>query len=331
VLTEAPYNAAYYSFSTPAKTDEMPADPAGYTTRVDYDGVAKDNLAVAVTVPNQSDKETFLYFALDPLLTLVAEGKEITIDSAIVTVPLAADEGANRSVSPDPVKVKACASTDGFVDLDAAAYDDKPATDCNKLNVVAKASTDGKAYTFDVTSLAKTWIDDLNNGIALVPARMSSPFQVVFQKKDTVSIALSYTVVEPTVDPEPTTPPLPPVDTYVPPVNTGNTVTPNIGVQPQPQPQPTVAPRPTVAPPVQRQITPVATNAFSEDNKPSAAFWLAALAGVGLIGAMSLFLGTTEVPVRSGSVQNGVGRALDERRRVGRSGFRTTARPVGSA
>ena len=330
--TEIASGSAYFSSTTPAKDDALPSDPGPQFTRLGTDQVAENNLAVAVSAPDRSDKESFVRFEMAGVMALVFEGKDVTIDSALVTVPLQPDDDKNRSLAPDPAKVKACATgPEGFADgMDAVAYDEKPTVDCNKLNVVAKASADGTAYTFDVTSIANAWLTDLNDGIGLVPAQMSSPFQVVFKAGSTVTLDLTYTVIEDedVVDPIPTTNPLPPVDTYVPPTNTG-TVTPPIVNVPQPTPAPTAAPRPTAAP--TQPITNVAGRGFLEDNSLSAGFWLAAIAGVGLIGAMSLFLGNPEVAV-AGSSRNGVGRALDERRRVGRhSGARTSARPFRTA
>lgn len=325
--TETAALGAYYSRLTPAKTDEMPADPAPYFNRLNSDRVAPGNLAVAVVAPNQSDKESFVGFELSSVSLLTID-HTVTITKATVTAPLAPDDADNRSVSPAPDKVKACAAgTEGFYDADAGAYDEKPSVDCGVFTAPAKATADGKAYQFDVTQAAQSWLTGSNEGIALVPAKVDQPFQVVFQGRDKITIAYEYTAtpidtgVGPVV-PIPTTVPLPPVSggsVYTPP----NTSVPPTVNTPVTRPTPTVAPRPAVAPRQQQPQQFAAAAGYSEVGTPSFLFWLAAIAGVFLIGAISLFLGSPEVPVAASSRQNGVGRALDERRRVaGRPGVR---------
>ena len=331
---ETATNAAYFSRATPEKPDALPADPAPYFNRLESDRVAPNHLAVAVTVPNQSDKESFVAFELASILGLTVENT-VTVTKAVMTAPLQPDDDKNRSANHTPDKVKACAAgTEGFFDADAGAYDEKPSVDCKKLEAVAKASADAKAYEFDVTPLAQTWVDDVNDGIALVPAKTDQPFQVVFQPGSTFTLAVEYTATplddggETIVDPVPSFAPLPPVPGYVPPPNTG--VTPTVTTPTTaPQPVPSVAPRPTVAPRAQASRGATVPAGFREVNSLNALFWLAAIVGVFVIGAISLFLGSPEVPVSSGARQNGVGRALDERRRVaGRPGVRPTARSV---
>ena len=323
--------SAYFSFTTPAKDDAVPQDPGPTFVRLNTDRVAPGNLAVAQTVVNgqSSDKESFIRF------DLAGVPVGATIDSAVVTVPLQPNDPNNQSANHTPDKVKACATgPEGFADgIDAGAYDEKPTVDCKRLDVVAKATADGAAYTFDVTPLAKLWMTDLNDGIALVPAKKDQPFQVVFQPGSKATIAVTYTaagggdtVVDPVLPPvTPVQPVLPP-----PPVVDAPVAQPNIGPAPQPQPQPQAAPaapKPKVATPVRQPVNTVAASGrgFTESNGLTAGFWLAALAGVGLLGVMSLILGSHEVPVAASSVQNGVGRALDERRRV--SGRSSSVRP----
>lgn len=324
--TEAGAASAYYSSTTPAKDDALPTDPGPQFVALNTDRVRAGNLAVAQAVPDSetSDKESFIRFDLTTV------PMDATIDSAVVTVPLQADDADNQNVAAAPEKVKACATgPEGFADgIDAGAYDEKPTVDCDRLNVVAKATSDGTAYTFDVTPLAKTWLTDLNDGIALVPAKNDQPFQVVFQPGSKATIAVSYTpattVVDPVVPPV-VAPPVAPPPVYTPPIAQPNVAGP---VAPAPQPQAPPAPRPTVA---QRQqpIATVAGRGFTEDNSLGAGFWFAAIAGVGLLGVISLILGSTEVPVVASSQRNGVGRALDERRRT--RSRAAVARPVRTA
>lgn len=327
VKTEAAAASAYFSRSTPAKSEQMPFDPGSYYNQAGTDGVAPGNLAVAVTSPNQSDKESFLRF------DLLSVPQGATITSAVVTVPLAeppqpGDEPnqTNHSVAADPAKVKACvAGHEGFADgTDAAPYDEKPGNDCTKLNTVAQATADGKAYTFDVTPVANDWLTEINEGIALVPASLSAPFQVVFAPGTAATIALTYTVSEVIVDPVPVPQPFPPV-VPGPTPPTGPTTT-TVIVQPAPQPVPQAAPKPVV---VTRPVTRAAGTAFVESTSLTAGFWLGALVGAALLGAVSLILGDTRVPVPVSGKHNGVGRALDERRRPrDRPAFHTSARPA---
>ena len=323
--------AAYYSFTTPAKNDAYPGDPGPYFNQANADRVAVNNLAVAVAVPNQSDKESFLRF------DLLSVPQGATITKALVTLPLQPNDQENQSVAPDPAKVKACAAgEEGFAEVDAGAYDEKPSVDCKRLEAVATATPDGKAYSFDVTALATTWLTEINDGIAIVPATLTSPFQVVFRPGAEARINVEYTPgsVVTTDAPVPTVPVAPPVVQpgvgVAPPMDTGTTVAPPVAAAPQPTPAPTVAPKPKVA---QQPITNAAgAGGLVEHNGLDAGFWLAALVGVVVIGAVSLVLGAPEVPVRSSSVQNGVGRALDERRRAaGRTGIRPTTRPIPTA
>ena len=313
-LGEPAAAGAYYSSTTPPKDDALPTDPGNQFNSLNADRVAPGNLAVAVAVPERSDKESFLRF------DLLSVPHGAVIDAAVVSVPLQPDDADNRSISPEPAKVKVCAAgPEGFADVDAGAYDEKPSVDCDRLEAVAEPSADEKAYTFDVTTLAKTWLTEINDGIALVPASLSTPFQVVFQPALSATINVSYTVkteTTPTVAPTPAPPPVVPPD-IAPPVDTGTAVDPGFntggniplpstGVQPTPR-----APAPEVPVTSTRALTPV-----SDVTSPPTTFWLAALAGVVLLGVTSLILGDQRVAVSTGSRRNGVGKVLDERRAV---------------
>jgi hypothetical protein len=325
--------SAYFSSTTPVKDDAYPADPGPYFNQLGTDRVGPGNLAVAVTVPDKTDKESFLRF------DLLSVPQGATITSAVVTVPLQPDDKDNQSANAAPAKVRACAAgPEGFADgVDAGGYDEKPKSDCDKLNSAGKASADGKAYTFDVTALATSWMTEINDGIALVPAVLDQPFQVVFQPGAKATIAVAYTAGAATITepPLPSAPVLPPVyepaPVAPPVVDTGSVAGPPVvAAAPQPTPAPTPAPRPKVAAGARPIATVASGGGFTEHNGLSAGFWLAALVGVGLIGAISLVLGSPEVPVRASGVQNGVGRALDDRRRraAHRSGVRPTTRPI---
>jgi hypothetical protein len=77
--------------------------------------------------------------------------------------------------------------------------------------------------------------------------------------------------------------------------------------------QPTAAPQsPPVAPVVQQPVTRTAARPLTQETGATAAFWFAMLAGVCLIGFVSLVLGNPEVAVAT-TRQNGLDRALRRR------------------
>lgn len=160
----------------------------------DGDGVARDELAVAVTSPGQTDKETFLAW------DLLSLGLNDTITGFVVTVPL-----SETQPNPDPAQstvqsggtpeLQACAPKGGFGSTDAGTYDTKPEVD---LAACAKGTFDAAkgAYAFDVTALTGTWLTEANNGIAIVPVALDQPFQVVFKKIDAITAAITFTAGE---------------------------------------------------------------------------------------------------------------------------------------
>lgn len=160
----------------------------------DADGVARDELAVAVTAPGRTDKETFLQW------DLLALGPNDTITGFVVTVPLSEsgpnpDPAQNTVQSGQTPELQACMPKGGFGSTDAGSYDTKPEVD---LAVCVPGSFDAakKAYVFDVTPLTATWLTDSNNGIAIVPIALDQPFQVVFKKIDAITAAITFTAGE---------------------------------------------------------------------------------------------------------------------------------------
>ncbi|MBC7373147.1 MAG: DNRLRE domain-containing protein [Frankiales bacterium] len=337
--------AYFYSagIDKPAESPTQPPNVTGDRT----DMVAPEHLAVAVRVPNQVDKMSFLSF------DLTSVPFDATITSAVISVPLAPDGDGNMSQSPAAAKVRACAAGDeGFNGEDGASFAQAPTVKCDVFMAPAKDSADKKSYTFDVSKLAASWLTDANNGLALTAAdgATSSPFQVVFQPFAKASIALTFTVPSTKID-----------TTVVPPVLPGSTdgggggvasdpgsfdpgsvaagsvdiaPAPEFGVAESPAidtavPQPEVgAPAAAVATgaaPV--AVTNVASGRPSEVLTPTTTAWLGALLFVGLLALLSLIMGDPRVPVRATS-QTRLSQALQERERD--AGRRRPLRPLGA-
>lgn len=181
--TEAASMGAYFWEGKLGSTIGGQPNPAnGQDT--DADGVARDDLAVALTTQgeNESDKETFLAWDLFEL------DSGATISKFVVTMPLT-EKGPNPDPAQNSVQsragealLRACAPEGGFGTTDAGPYEVKP-----KVNfatcVPGAFDAAKKAYVFDVTALTSTWLSGANNGIAIVPDKPTeqSPFQVIFQ------------------------------------------------------------------------------------------------------------------------------------------------------
>jgi len=184
--TEVASNGAYFYSAGIDKPEQSPAQPPNITGDR-TDGVAAGHLGVAVRLPGQEDKKSFLFF------DLLEVGFDGVVSKAVVTVPLADGEG-NTQMNPAPERVKACpADATGFASEDGASFAQAPKTMCDVFSVVAAPSADGKAYTFDITTMAASWVTEANNGMALVPADTASPFQVVFKPFSEASIDVEYT------------------------------------------------------------------------------------------------------------------------------------------
>ncbi|MCW2666021.1 MAG: hypothetical protein JWN57_983 [Frankiales bacterium] len=188
--TEPASVGAYYYRGGLDAPEGAPAPPPNAPAQGDY--VAPEHLAVAVTAPNQADKISFVAF---DLVEVPLDG---TISKAVLRLPLAEDGNGdprqNRSVSPDPARVQACpAGDEGFASEDGANISGAPSDRCDTVKVVAKASADRASYEFDVTAIAQGWLTGENNGLALVPAVLSTPFQVVFKPFAEATLTVDYT------------------------------------------------------------------------------------------------------------------------------------------
>ena len=327
--TLVPSTSGYFYAEGIRKPDESPAAPPNVTANLD--GVAKDHLAVAARA-GQEDKVSFLLF---DLLEIVP-GSMVT--KATLTLPLAPNEqkpeqdGQNASVAAAPEKVRACKSGDeGFNGDDGMSIQDAPQRKCKEFAAPAKATADGKAYTFDITKLAQQWVDAENDGVALTAAEgaMSTPFQVVFQPAAKATLALTYTpgatesidapiVAPPVLDTGGTGStdlgggfsgdvlPAPPADSGF-----GAVASPSLPEAAAPAPAAGVAPQ-AAAP----QTTPAAAAGpvDLETLQPTTAFWLGGLVLAGVLLLLSLIMGDSTVAVAS-SRPSRLSRALADRQR----------------
>lgn len=143
---------------------------------VSYQGAAKD----------APDKISAL--ALD----LIDVPARATISSFLLT--LGYGEGQQQLTPPGAAApVVACFTLTGWApaegeNLEKAA----PGYDCANA-VVPTFDAAASTYTFDITAFAQKWADTgFNNGIALVPAAGSAPFQVVFANASMAKGTVTY-------------------------------------------------------------------------------------------------------------------------------------------
>jgi hypothetical protein len=345
-VNEAASIGAYFYSAGVDKPEQSPAAPPNVTAD-QTDGVAPGNLAVAVRVPNQTDKMSFLFF------DLLSVPLDATINSAVVTVPLAEPtppltppRDANVQRNPAPEKVRVCAAgPEGFNGEDGASFAAAPAVDCESFSAVGTASADKKSYTFDITGLASEWLSGMNNGLALVPAEeaLRSEFQVVFQPSDAATIAAQFTAPEPAdlgteFDAPVTT--TPPVDggfssggtfdsgsAFGDSSSFGSAEAPLVDTAlPEPQTMEAPAPEPDVAP-----AAPIRNVALGSDIPltPSPAFWAGLVALGALLAFLGLIMGDSRVPAPGAAAASPtrLSRALQERQRGDARGSRMT-RPL---
>jgi hypothetical protein len=319
-LSEAAQYGAYFS-STGVSQQGLPAEsplpPPNATA--DADGVAPGNLAVAAS-GTQEEKVSFLFFALADVPL------DATITKAVLSVPLVPDEKPRNVVlNASPDFVRACKSgPEGFFGDDAQALRLAPQRLCGEFaSEPAKLSADGKAYEFDITGLAATWLT-ANDGVALTVAELSAqPFQVVFAPADQARLALTYTGGTPLVET-----PLPTVDSgsvplaggfgfdsgaSLPTFDTGgfgSVAAPVVDSALPALPDAAAAgPEPAVAQP--QAVVPVAATMPDVSSVPSLSFWagLALLAGV--LALLGLIMGDPRVPAPTAAArQTRLGQAL---------------------
>lgn len=292
-----PSNSGYFYQGGVDKPEESPATipNPGDTT----DGVGATHLAVAAKGGTE-DKVSFLYFDMFNLPL------DATIDQAIVKlvlIPNTPPTDISYQASADNV-IACMAGDSGFSGDEAVGIAKAPDRLCDKFKAPAKLSSDGKAYEFDITSLANSWLTGANDGVAFTrsDSAPSSNFQVVFDSPSTASMKVSYTA------PEVEAPEVPVVD--VPGTTTGGVVTPpsdggtggfapspgtGLGGDPGIVPTAPEAGVPPVVPPQTGGSTPVRTVALSTSMRPTNAFWLGGVVLVIALVIVSLVCGDPRV------------------------------------
>ena len=244
----------------------------------------------------QPSKETYLAFdlsAIDPASSITSFSFTLTLD------------GAAQLKTTPPVLI-ACSPVRTWSNGEGTTWFDKPTDDCSTaIAATGKPDTAKGTYTFDIPSMAQSWLGGVNTGVAILqdPKKQTTPFQLNFEGPAKVTAKLSYT------------PPLtatyqpPPPASVPPPVSSGATpagpvggvgTSPSLGV-------PTTT-NPTVAapPPVQvaPSIVPAATvrHIPPAGSVPSVGFWLVAAALLGLLVFVSRVLGDTTAPAAGATV-----------------------------
>lgn len=326
----APSTSGYFYAEGIRKPDDFPA-PIPNVTGAAADRVAPGNLAVAAQA-NKEDKVSFLLF---DLLEIVP-GSMVT--KATLTLPLVPNDADNASYGHAPEKVRACmAGPEGFNGDDAASMQDAPARKCDKFSSAGKASADGKAYTFDITKLAQTWVDAENDGVALTAneGAASTPFQVVFAAAEKASLALTFT---PGAEDEVVVPPVSVPDTgstdagggfsgevLPPPTDTGSLGSVSTPTLPEPAPAPAAVAPPVAAPQAAAPATAVPVSL--ETLQPTTAFWLGGLLLAAVLVLLSLIMGDPTVPAATQRPSR-LSKALSARQR-GTAGARPSfSRPI---
>jgi len=262
-------------------------------------GVPDGDLAVAYTGAQDSagNKTPAKMAALAFDTTGLTPGTQVsnfTFSLTLDTQPTA------TNFAQQDATILACLPTRGWpaTPPQGGDFNDEPTFDCAGG---VKPSINGNVYTFAIPTIAQTWVDDQNLGVAIVPdpKNTTAPFQVVFTGAKTVKASISYTPATPL----PSQPP-PPSTT-----DTGGGVT-----NPQPvtgggisnpgpisggvtSPAP-VSP-PVVAPSPQPSTSPVAA-VRAASAAPSAGFWVAAALLGALMLIVSLVLGDPSPAVTAG-------------------------------
>ncbi len=332
-----PTNSAYFYAQGVDKPDESPAAPPN--VGAETDGVSPGNLAVA-SKGGSEDKVSFLYFDmfdLDP---------SAVISKAVVRMTTVDNPPSDLSFQASPDKVVACKAGDqGFNGDDGAGLaKNAPGRLCDLFSAPAKASADGKAYEFDITALAASWLTGANDGVAFTTSESakSSNFQVVFDKAETATLDLTYAVPGavtapppvvsgPVVAPPPTDTGFTPTDSGFAPAPTTDFGAPSVSeplVPAAPNPAPQEAPV-AAAPQAAPALAPVALREASM--RPGTTFWLVGLLGAGALALLSLVMGDPSVPAAA-SRRSRLSKALAARQSASSSASSASssfrARPV---
>jgi hypothetical protein len=286
----------------------------------DLDLVARNELAVAVTLPGESNKETYLAWDLTTV-PLDATITGFSVISPLSDLPPSTDiEKLSRTTEPSLAPIKACAATQGFGDTDAGAYENKPTYD-DKRCVPAKYDAAKKAFTYDVKSFANGFATADVSGVALVPADPTVAFQVVFGPATKHVASITYTTPGEETPQELPEAPVPPA------VDTGGGSTPGSGFVPVPTTPdlggvvPTGPQAPGVAPSVPQPQGGVPVASVTVPSSPPPAFWLLGLGMVALLLAMSAVTGSPLTAAGARRRQGHVLRQVERRNRATRTTF----------
>lgn len=99
------------------------------------------------------------------------------------------------NVIPSDLKLEAAVALRNWPNSKGGTQDtvNAPPVDADTA-VPAKVSSDGKTFVFHVATLAQQWVDDVNFGLELLPAKgYTTPFQVSFLGGKNVKATGSYT------------------------------------------------------------------------------------------------------------------------------------------
>jgi uncharacterized membrane protein YgcG len=185
---------AYYLSTNPGTVGAVPQNPLGGQkapdTAKNADGVAQDDLAVAVTAAGSGMPDKFSALQWD-LLDL---GFEATVSKATVVLPFSTKPDSRSTDRNAGLVVGCLGGPEGFGDADGEPFQDAPSQTCAETAVPATAVEGGNALEFDITAIAQKWTE-LNTGLILYPseAGFAKPFQSVFADKSQARLTLAFT------------------------------------------------------------------------------------------------------------------------------------------
>lgn len=280
VLQEAWFWETAYQQANPpvAPPAAPPTEPSG---------VPDGDLAVASTNSDgTSSKVTMLSFDV----SAIPHGS--TINAFTFSLTLDGTPGAT-SFDTQGAAVVACQPTRLWPAKMAGDINDAPSVDCSTK---VKPVVDGSTYTFKVPTIAQSWLDDQNLGVAIVadPTPNNPPFQLVFSGAKTVKASATYTTSSATTSTGGTTAPVTPAVSGS--TGGGSVVDTSAGSVPS-VPDTSIATPLAAAPvvaPSQLSAAPATRPVASAERAPAAptgAFWIAGLALGGLLLLASLVLG----------------------------------------
>ncbi|MHB8437883.1 MAG: DNRLRE domain-containing protein [Acidimicrobiales bacterium] len=157
-------------------------------TNVGGSGVSPPSPVTDPTVPNgdvavagpeangQPDKETYLEFDV----SAIPAGSTVT--SFVVTLPVDSS-GQNFTPTATAPPIIACLPQNSWSgNTGGQSFSGKPADTCATNAPKFTSNDGGKTYTADIASLAQSWIDGINTGVAVAddPSNTSTAYQVVF-------------------------------------------------------------------------------------------------------------------------------------------------------